>query len=149
MKPFRLDIEINGSTFSEVVKYDWAFIEFVNRLEEKHSVEKLTTVDECQCFIRKYTKYKIVEFEIEDIVFNTISDALNGGGLDIKKLVKCHLRDHRTLQQKFTTLCLSWIETVGSSDYGCDGRNEYSHEQCEKIVNFMKENNITSWSPFI
>ena len=148
MKPFKLEIQINKATFSRTFKYDFDFIDFTNKLNVEHTPKILTTVDECQCYIRKETEFKIVDFEIEEVVFNTISDALNSG-LDINKLIERHTRDHRTLQQKFTTLCLKWIETVGASNYGFDGRNECSHEQCEKITNFMKENNITSWMPFI
>ena len=148
MKPFKLEIEINKVVFSKTFKFDFSFIEFVNTLDVKHSTVKLETVDECECFIRKYTAYKIVDFEKEDEVFNTISNALNSG-LDIKKLIQCHTTDHKTIQQKFTTLCLSWIEKVGSSTYGFDGRNEFSHEQCEKIVHFMQTNNIYSGMPLI
>ena len=45
---------------------------------------------------------------------------------------------HRTLQQSFTKLCLKWIETVASDEYRFDGRNQHSHEQCQKIVEAMK-----------
>lgn len=45
---------------------------------------------------------------------------------------------HRTLQQSFTRLCLKWIETVASSEYRYDGRNEHSHKLCEHIVTTMK-----------
>jgi hypothetical protein len=36
-------------------------------------------------------------------------------------------RDHRTLQQAFTRLCLKWIEHCASSGYPIDPRNEQSH----------------------
>jgi len=148
MKPFKLEIQINKTTFSRTFKYDFEFIDFTNRLNVEHTPQILTTVDECQSYIRKETEYKIVDFEIEEQVFTTISDALNNG-MDINKLIKCHTFDHRTLQQKFTTLCLAWVQRVGSSDYGNDGRNEYSHDQCKKIVNFMKGNGIFSRMPLI
>lgn len=55
--------------------------------------------------------------------------------------------EHRTLQQSFTGLCLTWIEFMGQTDPDfqrryLDGRNEYSNEVCSKISAFMKENNI-------
>src|ERR1019366_169708 len=130
MRPLRLQIKINNSIFSKAFKYDFAFINFAQKLwEETPNDKKPETVDQCNVYIRKFTAYKIVDFEIEEVVFNTISDALNSG-LDINKLIERHTRDHRTLQQKFTTLCLKWVETVGASNYGFDGRNECSHEQC-------------------
>ena len=43
-------------------------------------------------------------------------------------------RDHRTLQQSFTKLCLQWLEYVGSVDYRYDGRNEASFNTANDII---------------
>jgi hypothetical protein len=49
-------------------------------------------------------------------------------------------KDHRTLQQSFTKLCLKWIEYVGSEEYHFDGRNQDSHETCKKLVEGFQAN---------
>lgn len=54
--------------------------------------------------------------------------------------------EHRTLQQSFTKLCLQWIEYVASDEYRTDGRNQDSHDVCQKMVQaFQKEND--NWKP--
>ena len=55
-------------------------------------------------------------------------------------------KDHRTLQQSFTKLCLKWIEFVASDDYRHDLRNQDSHEICKKMIeSFQKQND--NWKP--
>lgn len=48
-------------------------------------------------------------------------------------------RDHRTLQQSFTKLCLAWIENVASDNYRTDGRNEASHFVCKEMLKLFRE----------
>lgn len=149
MKPFKLEIEINKVTFSKTFMYDFSFIDFVKALwDETPNDLKPETVVEGFVYIRKFTAYKIVEYNRTEEVFNCMSDALNRG-MDIKEFVERYTRDHRTLQQKFTSLCLAWVETVGSENYTFDGRNEYSHRQCAQIVEFMRKNNISTFMPLI
>jgi hypothetical protein len=50
-------------------------------------------------------------------------------------------REHRTLQQNFTKLCLQWIEFVASDDYRYDLRNEDSHTTCKKMIETFKKDN--------
>ena len=85
----------------------------------------------------------------EEILAEYISNNINTYTFDNKKFNEKMSREHRTLQQQFTSICLAWIEYVGDPEYQYDGRNEYSHKQCEKIVQFMKENNIFSRMPMI
>lgn len=48
-------------------------------------------------------------------------------------------REHRTLQQSFTRLCLKWLENCASKDYGFDLRNEDSHTISKTIIDsFIK-----------
>jgi hypothetical protein len=55
-------------------------------------------------------------------------------------------REHRTLQQNFTKLCLQWIEFVASDDYRHDLRNQDSHQTCKAMIEtFKKEND--NWKP--
>ena len=47
-------------------------------------------------------------------------------------------REHRTLQQSFTKLCMQWLEYVASDEYRYDGRNEASHVLCKQIITLYK-----------
>lgn len=54
-------------------------------------------------------------------------------------------REHRTLQQSFTRLCLDWLRTCASDDYQYDARNEASHITARDLL-AGKENQFL---PFI
>lgn len=47
--------------------------------------------------------------------------------------------EHRTLQQSFTKLCLSWLEHVASPDYKFDDRNEDSVAVAETLMKLFRE----------
>jgi hypothetical protein len=79
-----------------------------------------------------------------------MSDFVNNFSCDKQEFVKEMAKDHRTLQQSFTKLCLMWIEYVSSDDYRFDGRNQDSHETCKKMVRaFQKENDGFQPSDFL
>lgn len=90
-----------------------------------------------------------MEFKTEKQVQEDLSNGINNMSFDIKKFIEATSCDHRTLQQKFTEICLSWIVFVGSDEYQYDGRNEFSHIQCEKIFEFMVKNNVYPNMPLI
>ena len=48
-------------------------------------------------------------------------------------------RQHRTLQQNFTRLCLKWLEYVASDEYRTDGRNEQSKDIAQKLLAGFKD----------
>lgn len=50
-------------------------------------------------------------------------------------------RQHRTLQQSFTRLCLKWLEHVSQDDYKTDGRNEHSKKVAQELISKFKETN--------
>ena len=56
-----------------------------------------------------------------------VSDMLNDYGFSCKGFCKYMSYRHRTLQQSFTRLCVSWLQFCGSDEYHYDGRNEQSH----------------------
>jgi hypothetical protein len=68
-------------------------------------------------------------------VVNNVTDYLNSFSNKNKEFIAEMNREHRTLQQSFTKLCLEWLENCASEDYNFDGRNEASH----KIANVMVE----------
>lgn len=63
-----------------------------------------------------------------------ITDFVNSYSLDQDQFNQTMSREHRTLQQSFTRLCLKWIEHVASDEYRTDGRNEASHDICDKLI---------------
>ena len=63
-----------------------------------------------------------------------ITDFVNSYSLKSEQFNEAMSREHRTLQQSFTRLCLKWIEYVASDEYRTDGRNEASHEICAQLL---------------
>lgn len=53
------------------------------------------------------------------------ADAVNNMGFDNKKFANAMLNEHRTLQQDFTKLCLTWLYTLAETEH-FDLRNEAS-----------------------
>ena len=80
---------------------------------------------------------------------NDISNGINNLSFSVPEFINAMCLEHRTLQQKFTGICLKWIEHVASEDYRTDGRNVLSHEKCKKIIALMKENDINTHIPTI
>jgi hypothetical protein len=54
-----------------------------------------------------------------------MSDFVNNFGVDEKTFCETMAKDHRTLQQSFTRLCVKWFETLAKQQY-FDARNEDS-----------------------
>ena len=68
-----------------------------------------------------------METKHEKKLANDITDAINCFTFDNKAFCEHMCRQHRLLQEKFTQLCLDWLVTCASDDYGYDARNEYGH----------------------
>jgi hypothetical protein len=79
-------------------------------------------------------------------IANEMSGFVNSYSSDHQAFIAEMGKDHRTLQQSFTKLCLKWIEYVASEDYRHDLRNQDSHEVCQKIVQGFKKDN-DNWKP--
>lgn len=63
-----------------------------------------------------------------------VSGFINSIGPDYKGFVETMGKDHPTLQQSFTQLCLEWIKFLAERDERYfDGRNEASKKLCDKI----------------
>lgn len=54
-------------------------------------------------------------------------------------------REHRTLQQAFTRLCLAWFLFAANPDYRTDLRNEATHELAATLRPMLEE----AYLPFI
>ena len=51
-------------------------------------------------------------------------------------------RQHRTLQQSFTKLCLQWLEHCASPEYRTDGRNEQSQKIARELLEGFKQKQV-------
>lgn len=52
--------------------------------------------------------------------------------------------EHRTLQQRFTKLCLQWIEHCASEEYRTDARNEQSKDISKILLDTFREYQATT-----
>lgn len=75
----------------------------------------------------------------------TVSTMLNSFSFSYKGFCNSMEREHKTLQQNFTRLCVEWLLHCASDNYNYDGRNEASHLLGKKIENVLNETAI----PFI
>lgn len=65
---------------------------------------------------------------------------LNCFGFDYKGVCEAMLREHRTLQQNFTRLCVEWFLTLANAEeWNFDGRNEASRELAKKLQNELED----------
>lgn len=88
---------------------------------------------------REREREKQYREEIKEVV-QTMSDFVNTFDTNRKNKVFCEemLKQHRTLQQSFTGLCLEWIKTCSELQH-YDLRNEASVKISQKIMDALKE----------
>ena len=77
-----------------------------------------------------------------------VSDMLNSMSFDPEEFCKEFTREHRTIQQNFTRLCIHWLSTCASDDYRFDGRNEASHKIAKALIE-SQDADFISCIPFI
>lgn len=67
-----------------------------------------------------------------------------------EKFIEEMRRDHRTLQQSFTRLCLAWIADLAEREH-CDARNEASVRVAKEIKRAIlnEEGHFPPHLPFI
>lgn len=63
-----------------------------------------------------------------------VSLMLNSLSFDPEDFCKEFTKEHRTIQQSFTRLCIRWLCTCASDDYRFDGRNEASHQIAKALI---------------
>ena len=78
-----------------------------------------------------------------------VSDMLNSFSFDPEDFCKEFSKEHRTIQQNFTRLCVHWLCTCASDDYRYDGRNEASHKLAKALMTSQDADFIMSCLPFI
>ena len=67
-------------------------------------------------------------------IVREVADYVNKLSWSAEGFCECMAKEHRYLQNEFTLLCLEWLRTCASEDYGYDGRNEQSHNVGKLIV---------------
>lgn len=77
-----------------------------------------------------------------------VSEMLNSFGFDYEGFCKEMCREHRTLQQNFTRLCIHWLCTCADDEYRYDARNEASHEIAKALVS-KEDPDFIGCIPFI
>ena len=99
---------------------------------------------------KQLSPYQIKRMEDAKALAKQVADSLNTMSYEeaIEHFNKTLSQEHRTLQQCYTNMVFAWIKHVASDEYKVDGRNEASKEACQKLLAFMKENNIEKM-PFI
>ena len=78
-----------------------------------------------------------------------VSDMLNSFSFDPELFCEEFSKEHRTIQQKLTRLCIHWLCTCASDDYRYDGRNEASHKLAKALMTSQDADFIMSCLPFI
>lgn len=78
-----------------------------------------------------------------------VSDMLNSFSFDPEDFCKEFSKEHRTIQQNLTRLCVHWLCTCASDDYRFDGRNEASHTLAKSLMTSQDADFIMSCLPFI
>ena len=66
-------------------------------------------------------------------------NTFNNKGEEFSQAMSC---EHRTLQQSFTKLCLSWLEHCASDEYRTDGRNEQSQKIARELLDGFRDKQI-------
>lgn len=84
----------------------------------------------------------------EEECAENVAMALNVFGFDNEAFCKQMCKEHRTLQQSFTRLCIHWLSTCASDDYRYDGRNEASHEVAKALIE-SQDPDFIGYLPFI
>lgn len=68
-----------------------------------------------------------------------ISKAVNTFGSISPEFNALMSREHRTLQNSFTRLCLGWLEHIASEEYKTDPRNESGAAVSRKLMQLFRE----------
>lgn len=77
-----------------------------------------------------------------------VSDMLNSFSFNPEEFCKEFSREHRTIQQNFTRLCINWLCTCASDDYRFDARNEASHRIAKALID-SQDADLIGNIPFI
>ena len=71
-----------------------------------------------------------------------LTDYLNSFNDKSKEFCEEMSTEHRTLQQSFTRLCLTWLEHCASEEYRTDGRNDQSQHIAKELLEGFNQKKI-------
>ena len=77
-----------------------------------------------------------------------VSDMLNSFSFSPEEFCKEFTKEHRTIQQNLTRLCIHWLCTCASDDYRYDGRNEASHKVARALI-LSQDSDVIGELPYI
>ena len=77
-----------------------------------------------------------------------VSTMLNSFSFNPEEFCKQFTKEHRTIQQNFTRLCIHWLCTCASDEYRYDGRNEASHKVAKALIE-KQDADFIGYLPFI
>lgn len=83
--------------------------------------------------------------DVNEKIAENIAKELNNLSFREYPVIKAMTKQHRTLQQRFTRLCVTWLRVCGSDDYSYDERNEASHKLGQKLTPYLQDASL----PFI
>ena len=83
---------------------------------------------------------------MESNIATSLTSVINIMGFDPKKVAEELTRQHRTLQEDFTLICIEYLKIVASKDYRYDVRNELSHNAAMNLLHPKKYMVITTYS---
>lgn len=83
---------------------------------------------------------------MESNIANCLTNAINIMGFDPNKVAQELKRQHRSLQEDFTRICMAWLKEVAAPDYPYDARNECSHIAAKQMLHPTKYIVITTYS---
>lgn len=95
-----------------------------------------------QKFLGNHSELQSKPLTTEETV-GVVADYFNSFSSKEKAFAEVMSREHRTLQQSFTKLCLKWIEHIAvpfkwegntATGYSVDGRNEASQKTAQKLL---------------
>ncbi|MDD3946251.1 MAG: hypothetical protein PHI19_00230 [Clostridia bacterium] len=75
--------------------------------------------------------------------------SVNSYNFDTNGFVETMSREHRTLQQSLTRLCMAWLYNCSRDDYEVDGRNQASHDIAKFIYDKAAEEDKSLWLPLV
>ena len=73
------------------------------------------------------------KFEATELA-EVVSRSINSSVFEAAEFVEKMGREHRTLQQSFTGLCLEWIKHMAKQENNCDLRNKASVDVCKTMI---------------
>ena len=77
------------------------------------------------------------------VAVSEMSRFVNNYGVDLNAFCEVMSREHRTLQNTFTKLCLTWLEYTSKEEYRTDPRNQTTKDISRKLMELWRNKMIS------